>query len=38
MMTGNAPKNSSPRIQDEKGLNKDATWQTKKGEGKKLRE
>ncbi len=38
MMTGNAPEGSSPQIQDDMGLNKDATWHTKKGEGEKLRE
>ncbi len=38
MMVGKAPEGSSPRIQEELGLNEDATWQTKKGEGKKLRD
>ncbi|OQP60244.1 NAD(P)H-dependent oxidoreductase [Niastella populi] len=38
MMVGKAPKHSSPRIQEELGLNRDAVWQTKKGEGKKLRD
>ncbi len=38
MMAGMAPKGSSPRIQDDEGLNNDATWHTKKGEGKKLRD
>lgn len=38
MMAGKAPKGSSPQIQEELGLNKDATWQTKKGEGEKLRD
>ena len=38
MMVGKAPKNSSPKIQDNLGLNKDATWHTKKGEGQKLRD
>ncbi|MBC7744613.1 MAG: flavodoxin family protein [Flavobacterium sp.] len=37
MMIGKAPKGSSPRQQHRLNLNKDATWQTKKGEGKKLR-
>jgi multimeric flavodoxin WrbA len=37
MMIGKAPKGSSPRIQEDLGLNKDATWHTKQGEGKKLR-
>lgn len=38
MMVGKAPKSSSPKIQDNLGLNKDATWHTKKGEGQKLRD
>ena len=38
MMVGKAPKGSSPKNQEELGLNKDATWHTKKGEGKKLRD
>ncbi len=38
LMVGKAPKGSSPRIQEELGLNRDATWQTKKGEGEKLRD
>ena len=38
MMVGKAPKGSSPKIQDDMGLNKDATWHTKKGEGEKLRD
>src|SRR5687767_3194111 len=38
MMVGQAPKYSSPRIQEELDLNKDATLQTKKGEGEKLRD
>jgi len=37
MMVGKPPKGSSPKIQQDLGLNKDATWHTKKGEGKKLR-
>lgn len=37
MMVGKPPKGSSPQIQQELGLNKDATLQTKKGEGEKLR-
>lgn len=37
MMIGKAQKNSSPWMQDKYGLNKDATWEPKKGEGKKLR-
>jgi multimeric flavodoxin WrbA len=37
MMTGKASKDSSPKIQKDLGLNKDATWHTKKGEGDKLR-
>jgi len=37
MMVGKAPDGSSPKIQEELGLNKDATWHTKKGEGEKLR-
>ena len=38
MMVGKAPKGSSPRIQQKLGLNKDVTFHTKEGEGKKLRE
>ena len=38
MMVGKAPKGSSPRSQHELDLNKDATWQPKKGEGEKLRD
>ncbi len=38
MMTGNAPNGSSPKIQNDLHLNKDATWHTKKGEGEKLRD
>lgn len=37
MMVGKAPRGSSPAIQEELGLNKDATWSPKKGEGAKLR-
>ena len=37
MMVGKAPKGSSPQIQEDLDLNKDATWHTKKGEGEKLR-
>lgn len=37
MMVGKAPKGSSPHIQEEMDLNKDATRHTKKGEGEKLR-
>ncbi|WP_229738696.1 NAD(P)H-dependent oxidoreductase [Parapedobacter pyrenivorans] len=37
MMVGKAPKGSSPRIQQDLGLNKGVTWHTKKGEGEKLR-
>lgn len=37
MMIGRPPKGSSPQIQQELGLNKDATWHTKRGEGAKLR-
>ena len=37
MMVGKSPKGSSPKIQDDLGLNKDATWHTKKSEGEKLR-
>ena len=37
MMIGKAPEGSSPKIQDDLGLNKDATWHPKEGEGKKLR-
>lgn len=38
MMLGKAPKGSSPHIQHELRLNRDATLQPKKGEGQKLRE
>jgi hypothetical protein len=38
MMAGKAPKGSSPDVQERQGLNHDATWHPKKGEGKKLRE
>ena len=38
MMVGQAPKGSSPQIQHDLDLNDDATWFTKKGEGKKLRD
>lgn len=38
MMVGKAPKGSSPKIQQKLGLNKDVTFHTKEGEGKKLRE
>jgi multimeric flavodoxin WrbA len=37
MMVGKPPKGSSVETQQKLGLNKDATWHTKKGEGKKLR-
>jgi len=37
MMVGKAPEGTSPRIQEDMGLNDDATWFTKKGEGDKLR-
>jgi multimeric flavodoxin WrbA len=37
MMVGKPPKGSSPYRQQKMGLNKDVTWQTKKGEGYKLR-
>ena len=38
MMAGKAPKGSSPKIQDDLNLYKDATWHTTKGEGEKLRD
>lgn len=38
MMVGRSPKGSSPRIQEDLGLNEDTGWHTKKGEGKKLRD
>jgi multimeric flavodoxin WrbA len=38
MMVGKPPKGSSPQIQQELNLNKDATLFTKKGEGAKLRD
>jgi hypothetical protein len=31
------PRGSSPQIQEDLDLNKDATWYPKKGEGEKLR-
>jgi hypothetical protein len=37
MMIGKAPEGSSPQIQEDLGLNDDATWHTKKSEGEKLR-
>ena len=37
MMVGKPPKGSSPQVQQDLGLNEDATWHTKKGEGEKLR-
>jgi hypothetical protein len=37
LMIGKGPKYSSPRIQHERGLNKDATLHPKMGEGEKLR-
>jgi len=37
-MVGKARKGSSSKIQDEPGLNKDATRHTKKGEAKKLKD
>ncbi len=37
MMTGHAPEGSSPDVQNEMDLNKDATWHPKKSEGDKLR-
>ena len=37
MMVGKPAKGSSPQIQQDLDLNKDATWNTKKGEGDKLR-
>jgi hypothetical protein len=36
-MVGKPPKGSSPQIQQDLNLNKDATLSTKKGEGEKLR-
>lgn len=38
MMVGHPPKGSSPQVQQDLGLNKDATMHPKLGEGKKLRE
>ncbi len=38
MMIGKAPEGSSPRVQEELGLNDDAHLGTKKSEGEKLRE
>jgi len=38
MRTGHAPKGSSPAIQEDQGLNQDATLRPKKTEGEKLRE
>jgi hypothetical protein len=37
MMIGRAPAGSSPKVQDDLGLNQDATLYTRKGEGDKLR-
>jgi hypothetical protein len=37
MMVGRAPAGSSPKVQDDLGLNQDATLYTRKGEGAKLR-
>jgi hypothetical protein len=37
MMMGRAPAGSSPKVQEDLGLNQDATWSTRKGEGAKLR-
>lgn len=37
-MVGKPSKGSSPEIQQELGLNKDATFHPKKGEGEKLRD
>lgn len=37
MMIGRPKKNSSPWFQEKFGLNKDATWHPRKGEGDKLR-
>jgi hypothetical protein len=34
MMVGKPPKGSSPQVQQELDLNKDATWRTKKVKGK----
>ncbi len=38
MMVGKSPKDSSPEIQENLGLNQDVTLHTKKGEGEKLRD
>jgi hypothetical protein len=38
MMVGIPLKGSSPKMQQELDLNKDVTWHTKKGEGRKLRD
>jgi multimeric flavodoxin WrbA len=38
MMVGHAPEGSSPAVQENLDLNKDATWRPKKGEGEKLRD
>ncbi|WP_207493291.1 NAD(P)H-dependent oxidoreductase [Aridibaculum aurantiacum] len=38
MMIGKGPKDSSPQQQHDEGLNDDATWHPKKGEGEKLRQ
>jgi len=38
MRTGHAPTGSSPAIQEDEGLNQDATLRPKKSEGEKLRE
>ena len=38
MMVGKSPKGSSPQIQEDLDLSKDATWHTQRGEGEKLRD
>ncbi len=38
MMIGIQPKKSSPQIQQDLDLNKDATWHNKNAEGKKLKD
>ena len=38
MMAGKPPKGSSPKIQQDLDLNKDAKWHSKKGEREKLRD
>jgi hypothetical protein len=38
MRAGHAPDGSSPALQDAQGLNRDAHWNVRQGEGERLRE